>query len=177
MTRVDASALTSTVMYARGRAEHQLSRRVFTTPPSWYVCAANHATPLMALSQRCIPQCLLYRCLCMQPDVERDDGASGRLSSRQLQCLRWLQVNVVEAPATSLTTQQLQELRDAVGDDVVSCPPIEPLAASLPWHAVMVHVCVYVSVSVSVCVCVCVRVSLAGARPHGDGCGCDDAAW
>ncbi len=73
--------------------------------------------------------------------MERDDAASGRLSSRQLQCLRWLHVNVVEAPATSLTTQQLQELRDAVGDDEVSCPPTEPLAASVPWHAVIVRVC------------------------------------
>jgi hypothetical protein len=158
VTRVDASALTSTVVYPHRRAEQQLSRRVFTPPPLWYVCVANHATPRMTFSQRCIPRFSLYRCLCMQPDVEGDDGASGRLSSRQLQCLRWLQVNVVEAPATSLTTQQLQELRDAVGDDVVSCAAAMPLVRRL---CTMRHC----------------MVCVAGARSHGDGCGCDDAAW
>jgi hypothetical protein len=66
----------------------------------------------------------------MQSDEEGDDGTGEELSSRQLRCLRWLQVNVVEAPATSLTTQQLQELRDAVSDDGVSLCPTEPLDAS-----------------------------------------------
>ncbi len=68
--------------------------------------------------------------LCMQADVERDDAASGQLSSRQLQCLRWLHVNVVEIPGKRLTRKQLRELQHTVGDDAVSHTPTEPLVAS-----------------------------------------------
>jgi hypothetical protein len=77
----------------------------------------------------------------MQLAVEAVGETRRGLSSRQLQCLRWVQVNVVQAPGTSLTTQQLLELQHAVDDDEVSRPPTEPLIAPMPRRTAML-VCV-----------------------------------
>jgi hypothetical protein len=69
-------------------------------------------------------------CLFAQADVEGVGGTSGQLSSHQLQCLRWLQVNVVRSPGERLTAKQLRDLGRTVGDDAVSHSPTEPLVAS-----------------------------------------------